>query len=110
MILNSNLIKDTYIIYIGYTRLLFNSYNLFFYVWKEWKEILEKSELFGNVYDSEDVIYIPNMKQNYKYLNHPKSNGQLMDIICGEDDRIVFVWKRSKEINQLFKLWCDREL
>ena len=50
------------------------------------------------------------MQQNYKYLNSPKSDGQLVDIICGAENRIVFVWKRSKEMNELYKAWCDREL
>ena len=58
----------------------------------------------------EDVRYIPNMKQNYKYLNNPKSSGQLVDIICGKDDKIVFVWKKSPEMDELYRLWCDRKL
>ena len=70
----------------------------------------EYSNIFGYEYDSEEVRYIPNMQQNYKYLNNSLSNGQLVDIICGNENRIVFVWKKSKEMNELYRLWCDRKL
>jgi hypothetical protein len=72
--------------------------------------IKEYSEIFGSTYDSEEVRFIPNMQQNYKYLNSPKSNGQLVDIICGTDNRVVFVWKKSQEMNDLYRLWCERKL
>lgn len=68
------------------------------------------SDLFDYWYDSEDVRYIPNMLQNYKYLDNPKSKGQLVDIICGSDNKIVFVWNKSKEMNELYDLWCKHEL
>lgn len=70
----------------------------------------EYSDIFDWEYETEDVRYIPNMTQNYKYLNSPLSHGQLVDIICGNENRIVFVWKKSKEMNELYKLWCDRKL
>ena len=70
----------------------------------------EYSDIFNTEYDSEEVRYIPNMQQNYKYLSSPLSYGQLVDIICGNENRIVFVWKRSKEMNELYRLWCDRKL
>lgn len=70
----------------------------------------EYSDLFQSYYESEDVRYIPNMAQNYKYLNSDKSNGQLADIICGNDNKIVFVWKKSKQMDELYKLWCARKL
>ena len=68
------------------------------------------SDVFGAPYYTEEVRYIPNMQQNYKYLSSPLSNGQLVDIICGNENRIVFVWKKSKEMNKLYKMWCDRTL
>ena len=68
------------------------------------------SDIFNTYYDSEEVRYIPNMQQNYKYLSSPLSHEQLLDIICGNENRIVFVWKRSKEMNELYRLWCDRKL
>lgn len=73
-------------------------------------KIKQYSDLFQITYEEEDVRYIPNMQQNYKYLNSNKSNGQLVDIICGNDNKIVFVWKKSKEMNELYKLWCERKL
>ena len=68
------------------------------------------SDIFNTYYDSEDVRYIPNMQQNYKYLSSPLSHGQLVDVICGNENRIVFVWKKSKEMTELYKMWCDRKL
>lgn len=56
----------------------------------------EYSDVFDWEYETEDVRYIPNMTQNYKYLNSPLSHGQLVDIICGNENRIVFVWKNQK--------------
>lgn len=73
-------------------------------------KIREHSNIFNEEYDSEEVRYIPNMQQNYKYLNSPLSNGQLVDIICGNENRIVFVWKRSEQMNKLYKLWCEHKL
>ena len=73
-------------------------------------DIREYSDIFNKEYDSDDVRYIPNMQQNYKYLSSVLSNGQLVDIICGKENRIVFVWKKSKETNELYRLWCDRKL
>ena len=70
----------------------------------------EYSDIFNTYYDSEDVRYIPNMQQNYKYLSYRLSHGQLVDVICGNENRIVFVWKKSKEMNELYKMWCNREL
>ena len=70
----------------------------------------EYSDIFNTYYDSEDVRYIPNMQQNYKYLSSPLSHGQLVDVIWWNENRIVFVWKKSKEMNELYKMWCNREL
>lgn len=70
----------------------------------------EYSDIFNTYYDSEDVRYIPNMQQNYKYLSSPLSHGQLVDVICGNENRIVFVWKKSKEMNELYKMWCKHQL
>ena len=72
--------------------------------------MIEYSDIFNTYYDSEDVRYIPNMQQNYKYLSSPLSHGQLVDVICGNENRIVFVWKKSKEMNELYKMWCEHLL
>jgi len=68
------------------------------------------SDIFGWMYDTEYVRFIPNMKQNCKYLKSGQANGELVDIICGEDDRLVFVWKKSKIMNDLYVKWCNHEL
>jgi hypothetical protein len=68
------------------------------------------SELFNKYYETEEVRFIPNMQQNYKYLNSGKANNQLVDIICGEDNRLVFVWNKSEVMNELYSLWCERKL
>lgn len=68
------------------------------------------SELFNQYYEMEDVRLIPNMQQNYKYLNSGKATNQLVDIICGTDNKLVFVWKKSEVMNELYDLWCRREL
>lgn len=81
----------------------------FFYD-KKVSKIKQYSDLFQEIYEEEEVRYIPNMQQNYKYLSSNKSNGQLVDIICGNDNKIVFVWKKSKEMDELYKLWCERKL
>ncbi len=71
-------------------------------------EIKEYSDIFNWEYDTEDVIYIPNMTQNYVYLDSFLSKGQLVDVIPGQNKRVVFVWKRSKELNELYKIWCSK--
>lgn len=68
------------------------------------------SELFHCFYEMEDCILIPNMKQNFKYLNSGKVDGLLMDIICGSDGRLVFVWQKAPALKELYLLWCDRKL
>lgn len=50
------------------------------------------------------------MKQNYKYLNSGKATNQLVDIICGDNDMLVFVWKKSEVMDELYDLWCRHEL
>ena len=73
-----------------------------------WTKIKEYSDVFNCEYDTEEARYIPNMAQNYMYLNSTLSKGQLLDIIPGQNKRVVFVWRKSKEMNQLYKLWCEK--
>ena len=68
------------------------------------------SKLFDKSYEMENVRLIPNMQQNYKYLNSGRANNQLVDIICGADNRIIFVWEKSEIMNELYDKWCKREL
>lgn len=46
------------------------------------------------------------MAQNFMYLNSHLSKGQLVDVIPGQNKRVVFVWKKSKEMTELYKRWC----
>ena len=59
-------------------------------------------------YETDEVRFIPNMAQNYMYLTSPLSKGQLVDIIPGQNKRVVFVWKKSKEMNELYHIWCAK--
>lgn len=68
------------------------------------------SELFNCYYEADDCICVPNMQQNYKYLQSGKANGQLMDIVCGDNNKILFVWKKSEVTKELYDLWCLRKL
>jgi hypothetical protein len=69
-----------------------------------------KSEITGKIYEGEDARYIPNMLQNYKYLKSNLAFDDLLDIICGNDNKLVFVWKKSKIMDELYDKWCKREL
>lgn len=47
-----------------------------------------------------------NALQAYRYL----SNGaKLVDLICGDNDRLVFVFRKA-DTRELYKKWCDRTL
>lgn len=69
----------------------------------------EYSEVFKHYYNMEDSLVIVNMKQNHFYLSSPLSQGKLMDVSPGRDDKVVFIWKKSKEMNELYHQWCNRE-
>ena len=87
-------------------------YSLFFTLTEEKKEetvIREYSDVFKTEYDSEDVRYIPNMTQNHFYLSSPLSDGQLIDVFPGKNKRVVFAWKKSKEMKELYKMWLDNK-
>lgn len=68
----------------------------------------EYSEVFKHYYDMEDSLVIVNMKQNHFYLSSPLSQGKLMDVSPGRDERVVFIWKKSKEMTELYHQWCNR--
>jgi hypothetical protein len=50
------------------------------------------------------------MLQNYKYLNSNLAFDSLLDIICGRDGKLVFVWDKSDMMDDLYDKWCNREL
>lgn len=68
------------------------------------------SKLLRKNYQEEDCVHIPNMLQNYKYLNSEVANDDLMDIVCGSDNKLVFVWRKSPITNMLYDKWCKHEL
>lgn len=72
---------------------------------KEYNEVFDRE---SGDYEIEEVRYIPNMAQNYMYLSSPLSKGQLVDVIPGQNKRVVFVWKKSKQMAELYKLWCAK--
>lgn len=69
-----------------------------------------QSELFtGLEYEAEDCIHIVNMAQNYKYMN-AGAGKELVDIICGSNNRIIFVYNKTPFMNDLYDKWCKHEL
>ena len=67
------------------------------------------SRLRNCYYDDNDVIYIVNMKQNFKYISAGIID-ELIDVVNGKDDKLVLVWKKSQRLNELYKLWNKHEL
>lgn len=49
------------------------------------------------------------MTQNHFYLSSPLSDGQLIDVFPGKNKRVVFAWKKSKEMKELYKMWLDNK-
>lgn len=69
----------------------------------------EYSEVFDHYYNSEEALVIVNMKQNYFYLSSPLSRGKLMDVSPGRDEKVIFIWQKSKEMSELYRQWCERK-
>lgn len=82
-------------------------YTLFFYVIKGGVNIKDYSEQFEQYYESEDVVYCKDPKQQKLYLKH---HAKLADVFYSEmDDRVVFVFWR-KDTKELYKKWKAHEL
>ncbi len=73
------------------------------------KQMREYSEIFNHYYNTEDSLVIVNMKQNHFYLSSPLSRGKLMDVSPGRDERVIFIWEKSKEMTELYHQWCERK-
>ncbi|MEG0899817.1 MAG: hypothetical protein RSF40_08940 [Oscillospiraceae bacterium] len=69
-----------------------------------------KSKITGKIYEPELARFIPNMKQNQRYLFSGKAYDSLLDIICGNEDKLVFVWEINEVMDELYDSWCKREL
>lgn len=71
------------------------------------------SELLNKFYDPSNasVVYISNMIQCYKYLNNG-GKADLMDIIYTDtkNDCLVFVFRKSPLIQELYNKWKNHEL
>lgn len=78
-----------------------------FYVNKGGVNIKDYSEQFEQYYESEDVVYCKDPKQQKLYLKH---HAKLADVFYSEmDDRVVFVfWRRDTK--ELYKKWKSHEL
>lgn len=69
--------------------------------------IKDYSEQFDWYYESEDVVYCKDPKQQKLYLKH---HAKLADIFYSEvDDRVVYVFWRNKT-KELYKKWKIHEL
>lgn len=65
-----------------------------------------KSKITGKVYEAEDCVFIINALQTFKYL---ENGAELVDLTCGENNKLVFVFFRDKTYD-LYDKWCKHEL
>ena len=90
-----------------YKRYLFASVYPIFYDYKGGVIIKDYSEHFEQYYESEDVVYCKDPKQQKLYLKH---HARLADVFYSEmDDRVVFVFWR-KDTKELYQKWKRHEL
>lgn len=68
------------------------------------------SQLFGKYYDGskQKVLYLTDITQNLKYWQTESIFGDLLDIFAGED-RMVFVYRKSKNMQELYEKWKNHE-
>lgn len=70
------------------------------------------SKILGKYYDSDNVVYITSMLQCQRYLNNGAAE-DLTDILYSgtkRDDTLVFVFRKSPLIKELYKKWQAHEL
>lgn len=71
------------------------------------------SRMFNKYYDSDNVVYVTNFQQVYKYLNASEEvANDLVDILYSgtRKDCLVFVFNKSKLIKELYRKWQNHEL
>lgn len=71
------------------------------------------SKLLNKYYDPECAVYISNFQQVYKYLNASEEVAEnLVDILYSgtRRDCLVFVFKKTPIIQELYKKWQAHEL
>lgn len=70
------------------------------------------SKILNKYYDAENVIYITSMLQCQRYLNNGAAE-DLVDILYSgtkREDTLVFVFKKTPLIKDLYKKWQAHEL
>lgn len=71
------------------------------------------SKLLNKYYDSDNVAYITNFQQVYKYLNaSDEVINELVDILYSgtRKDCLVFVFNKTPLIKELYRKWNAHEL
>ena len=71
------------------------------------------SKLLNKHYDADNAIYMTNLQQIYKYLNASEEVADnLVDILYSgtRKDCIVFVFKRTPIMQELYRKWNAHEL
>lgn len=70
------------------------------------------SKILGKYYDSDNAVFITSMLQCQRYLNNGASE-DLVDILYSgtkREDTLVFVFRKSPLIKELYKKWQAHEL
>lgn len=70
---------------------------------------MKQSNITGKQYNQATAAYICNMKQAYLYL---RNGAVLLDILYTntKTDSLVFVFEKTRELQQLYKLWNEHSL
>lgn len=71
------------------------------------------SRLLNKYYDADNVVYITNFQQVYKYLNASEEVADgLVDILYSgtRKDCLVFVFNKSPLMQELYRKWNAHEL
>ena len=73
--------------------------------------IKDYSEQFNQYYESEDVIYCKDRKQQVLYI---KNHAKLADVTWGTDENnnliLILVFWRDENTRELYKKWKAHEL
>lgn len=64
------------------------------------------SDITGSKYNPAECVYIKNPVQTARYLKHKLP---LLDIIVGDDDKLVFIFNRESS-REYYELWLRHEL
>ena len=76
--------------------------------------MLVYSKILGKYYDADNdgVVYLTNMIQVAKYLNNGAAD-DLVDILysgTARPDTLVFVFRKSPHVKELYRKWQAHEL